>query len=371
MQDVRMALAALKHESDSGQLHKLRLPARQPRRIPPMAIIGLAAALVVLIGGGLGARWLVKRRQANAAQTAAVAVPLTPEPAPATAAPEPPPAPASTPADVALNNDSIIEMVDAKVANSVIISQIRSSPTDFNLSSAEIIRLSKAGVAASVIEAMRNPKAAPAPSTSAKAVPPATAASTKAGIAPSRTPSPPPNAALPAANPSVTAAATPAPPPAPAEAAPSSSPAPRAGAEKLVLVTVTDGSPIRITLAADIAAEAEEGTPLRFVTATDFRAADMVVIAKGASVTGAIVEGAGKKKFLGLGGGKMTFQLMQVDAVDGHKLNIRATSGKRSDGPSVRPVDTGNQKRTKDVAAAAGTAYIGYIEGDQTVSIQR
>jgi serine/threonine-protein kinase len=254
-------------------------------------------------------------------------------------------------------------MVDAKVANSVIVSQIRSSKTDFNLSSGEVIRLTKAGVPAIVIEAMRNPKAAP---------PPATPGQTKTASTPSRTPSTPPTSTT-ATPPPATSAATPPPASAPSAATPAPSPAPatRPAPEKLVVVTVNDGQPIPINLAADIPADAEEGAPLRFVAAADFRAGDTVVIAKGASVTGVIVESAGKKKFLGMGGGKMTFRLMQVDAVDGHKLNVRATPGRRSDGPAVRPVDTGSQKRTKEVAAAAGTQYIAYIEGEQTVSIQK
>ena len=67
----------------------------------------------------------------------------------------------------------------------------------------------------------------------------------------------------------------------------------------------------------------------------------------------------------------MTFQLTKIDAVDGHKLNVRATPARRADGPAARPVDTGNQKHSKDVAAAAGTQYIAYVEGDQTVSVHK
>jgi hypothetical protein len=137
------------------------------------------------------------------------------------------------------------------------------------------------------------------------------------------------------------------------------------------VVTVTDGSPLRIRLAADIPADAQQGQELRFVTADDFRAGDAVVIAKGSQVTGEIVDGTKKKGIFGIGGGKMTLKLTQVDAVDGHKLNVRATSGRKADGPSVRPVETGREKRTKDVAAAEGTEYVAYIEGEQTVSVHK
>src|SRR5947209_8024424 len=51
-------------------------------------------------------------------------------------------------------------MIKAKVAPSLIVSQIRSSKTNFNLSSSEIIRLTKAGVPEQVVEAMRSPSPA-------------------------------------------------------------------------------------------------------------------------------------------------------------------------------------------------------------------
>ena len=43
---------------------------------------------------------------------------------------------------------------------------------------------------------------------------------------------------------------------------------------------------------------------------------DKTVIAKGATVTGAVTGESGKKKFLGIGGHKLTFRLTQVEAVD-------------------------------------------------------
>jgi hypothetical protein len=244
-------------------------------------------------------------------------------------------------------------MVDAKVDSSVIMSQIRaSSKTDFNLSSNEIIRLSKAGVPARVIEAMRNPKAIPASPVKSASVPHKTAPGTSpVSVTPPPTPAPvavaiPPPTTLPAA---------------------STPPVSRPAAEKLVAVTVMDGQPFRIALANDIPAEVEEGQPLRFVATADFRAGDLVVIQKGAAVTGAIVDGGSKKKFFG--GSKMTFRLIQVDAVDGHKLNVRAISGRGKEGPVTRPVDTNNLKRTKEIAAPAGTQYVAYVDGEQTVSI--
>ena len=124
-------------------------------------------------------------------------------------------------------------------------------------------------------------------------------------------------------------------------------------------------------LADDVPTGVEQGTALRFTVADSVRVGDRVVIAKGATVSGMIAREAGKKKFLGLGGGKATFQLQQVDAVDGKKLNVRATSGRPADGAATRPIDTGKGSKPKGVAAVEGTEYVGYIDGEQTVLVSK
>jgi hypothetical protein len=107
---------------------------------------------------------------------------------------------------------------------------------------------------------------------------------------------------------------------------------------------------------------------LHFTVTDGLKVGDAVVIAKGAAVTGSIVEAAGKEKVFGLGG-KMTFRLLQVDAVDGKKLNIRAEPSRGKD--VKRPIDAGAKGKTKEIAAAAGSQYVGYVEGDQTVSVRK
>ena len=67
-----------------------------------------------------------------------------------------------SPVEAVLTNENVLEMVKAGVAPSVIVSQIRSSKTNFNLSKDEVIRLSKAGVPEAVILAMGGPAAAAA-----------------------------------------------------------------------------------------------------------------------------------------------------------------------------------------------------------------
>jgi protein TonB len=309
------------------------VPAPQPKSpsVPLLMGAGLAVAILAIIGGG--AWWWTHRTPKPLVSTQIE----NPVPAPPPVAVQPPPVaiaaapvPPVTPADQALTNDNIIQMVEAKVAPAVILSQIRNSKTAFTLSAPEVIRLSKAGVPETVIEAMRNPKAAPSKPTAV---------------------------AAPATTPSVPSASAPA-------------PAPVAASGAIVAVTLTDGIPFYITLAEDIPQTAEEGTPLRFTAAKDVRVGDFVVIAKGAAVTGAITQAARKGKF-GVGGGKMTMRLLQVDAVDGHKYKVRTQSARSGDGTSERPVETNVKPKNKDLVSAAGTEYIAYIDGDVTVSVKK
>jgi hypothetical protein len=326
MKEVQVALGALKHESDSGMLYRTRAgmdPWPKPKRSPVSLMIGaVVAAAVVAIAGG-GAWWWTHRSRPM------VPVPIqnvpaqNPAPAPPVAV-QPPPAPAPVePVEQALTNDNIIQMVDAKVAPAIILSQIRSSKTAFSLSAPELIRLSKAHVPESVIEAMQNPKGTPANSAAV------------AVVAPSARPTPAP-----------------------------------AASGSIVAVTLTDGMPFSITLAENVPQNAEEGTLLHFTVARDVQVGDLVVIAKGAAVTGAVAQAARKGK-LGIGGGKMTMRLQLVDAVDGHKYRVRAQPAHSNDGKNERPVETNAKPKNKDLVAAAGTEYLAYVDGDATVSVKK
>ena len=84
---------------------------------------------------------------------------------------------------------------------------------------------------------------------------------------------------------------------------------------------------------------------MRFTVSEDLQVGNKTVIAKGATVTGAVT-GETKKKFLGIGGHKLTFRLSQVQAVDGRKIAVRAMAGK-SDGTAIRTFDTGKGPKSK------------------------
>jgi serine/threonine protein kinase len=172
--------------------------------------------------------------------------------------------------------------------------------------------------------------------------------------------------------PPIPAPVAPAPAPPPPVATPA--PPPPKPAPKPVIpttpVTVADALPFVINLAQDVPADAPEGQAVRFTVSEPLKVGDKTVIAKGATVTGAVVGEEGKK-FLGIGGKKLTFRLTQVDAVDGRKLAIRAMAGKSGDRPTIRPFETGKSSKAKGYAALQGTVYIGYIDGDQMVSVRK
>lgn len=381
MKDIQAALSTLKRESDSGSLYTTRMtaplpaPSKGPGSVKTAAIaaptpaqaasnskamIGIAALLIVLLGGGGGAWWMMKKRAAEkqAAELAVQTPPPAPEPAPVVAPPPPPP-------DTTLTNDSVLEMVKEKVPVDLILSQIRSAEkTSFDLSTPEVIRLTKGGVTPLIIEQLRNPKRVPLP-------PPAPVRPNSPQNAKQNTPAPNVVASTP-----VVPVPAPAPAPAPVAVAPAPAatpapaPAPVAAAPQTVNVKLPDAMPFRIALAADIPADADMGREVRFTVSEDFKVNGVTVIAKGAQVRGEISETA-KKRVFGIGGTKLSFKLTRADGVGGHAVSVRALPARKGDGVTQRPVDSGQKTGSKDIAAAQGAQYIGYIDGEQSFTVPK
>jgi serine/threonine-protein kinase len=318
MQDLHMELLLLKQRMDSGVLSSPKLPAmelpvaglRIPKKVPAFIPLIIIAVLALVFG----AFWWWSAHR--------VAYSTSPAKAGSTSPDAPPKPSALSPA--VLNNQAILEMAQAKVPASVIIGHIRSSPTNFNLTTAEIIRLTKAGVGEPVIQAMRDPKGAAAAPTGAPD------AASPGGVSP--------NAASPTpANPAKT-------------------------------VLAVGGIPFEIALLEDVDADCKPGQPLRFQVTKDVLAGDVVVVAKGALVTGVVVEAA-KKKFL-VHTTKPTFRLMEVAAADGSRLKVRATPGRLGESrkdPSLEPI---GGSRSKDDLAPAGSRFHAYFDGDQPVTVR-
>jgi len=325
------------------------------KRKSSTGLLVLLLVVILLLGGGAAATWWWwKQQQKPAQETAAQVAPAqTTAPAPAPVQPTPQPVAVAEPAattpvvENVLTNDAVLQMVQAKVPISQINQQIRSSKTNFTLTPEEISRLRKAGVPGAVIQAMRNPKGVTPPP------PTTTPGSSQPAVATQPVPAPPPSKTTPA----------------PRTTSPDTAATTRRPAIQTVPVTVNDALPFRIVLTEDVAANGQEGQALRFSVVDGFKVGDTMVIPPGATVTGSVTSEAGKK-FLGIGN-KMTFRLLQADAVDGQKISVRCKSGKQANGPTTRPFDTGKNPKTKGLAASQGTEYIAYIDGDQTVTARK
>jgi hypothetical protein len=248
--------------------------------------------------------------------------------------------------NVVLTNQDVLELVAAKVPTAVILDHIHSHSNKFDLSTAAIIKLTQAGVPAAVIEAMHRPVVAGKPK-------PETTKQTAAQAA-----APQPAAAQPIAAPMVEHAATPAPAPPPNVLPPP--------ADKGRAVQVLDGIPFPITLAEDVAEDPKPGQILHFKAANDVVMGGTVVVSRGAEVTGQVVD-AEKKKLIGRS--KPTYRLMDALAVDGSRLKVRSAPSRRGDTPPDRPIEPIGARKSKDVLAPAGSTFLAYFDGPQTVTV--
>jgi serine/threonine-protein kinase len=343
MDELLAALENLKLQYDTGAAPTAQLPIAPKKSRRTLAIVAAVGGTVAMAGG---IWWAAARHKAPQPPPAPPPAPVE-APSQAVAAPPGPDAAAPAGAPAPLSNDSIVQMLEAKVPTPVIVGHIRSSKTQFDLSTAALIRLSQAGAPEALIQAMRDASKPGASVAAANAPTPAKPATTAPAAA--------------AANPAATLPPT---PPAPPGAAPP------AAAEKLI--AISDAVPIPIELAEDIPLNARAGTPLKFTVLKDVLVGDMVAISKGAAVTGEVA-GETKKKALVLRT-EMTFQLEQVDAAGGQKLKVRATPT-ASPTPGRRAVDSGassgGRKKPKDVAAIAGTQFVAYIDGNQSITVRK
>jgi serine/threonine protein kinase len=127
----------------------------------------------------------------------------------------------------------------------------------------------------------------------------------------------------------------------------------------VLLVTIPDALPVALQLQSEVLVGASPGTTLQFAVASDVSVGGEVVVARGATATGEILN-IDKKK--------VTIRLRTVDAMDGTKLNLRATAGVSGD--SKRTIETPGQKSTT-VILSPGTNTIGYLSGQQSVRLRR
>jgi len=308
MHDVRAALSALKRESDSGVLYESRInlppPVTSAAAGKNRRVAAIAIAALLLVIAAAAGIWSWTKRTRPATDKADVVQKVT---APPQLPPKEPEAKSET-----LDNDDILKLTQEKVQVEIILDHIRSSKaTTFDLSTPELIRLTKAGVPQAVIDQMRDPKARAVVRT--------------------------------------------------ADAASEKPKGPQG-----IKIVVPDGTPFPITLAEAIPSDANIGLPLRFTLAEDFRVNGVVVFSRGAVVYGEITE-TPKKKFLGIGNGKLSFSLSKAQTSSGMSLKVRALAEPSADGVKQRPVEAGRKRVPKGIAAAQGTGYVAYVDGDQDV----
>jgi serine/threonine-protein kinase len=307
MPEVLQALTALKQNVDSRMLSGRPVAGRKKPSMLLLAGAGVALAAALAGGGYLLTRHAAAPRptQATTAEAEPAAPPLPTSPAP----------PAVDPS--VLTNQSIVDMLHAKVAPSVIIGQIRTSQTKFDLTTAEIIRLTNSGATAELLSAMQNPHSAIAT--------PATAA--------------PVSGAPEATAPPVSAKANP--------------------------IALPSGTPLTIALTEDVAPNPTAGQPLHFTVSKDLLVNDTVVVAKGTPVNGEIFDAGSKILVIKK---KPTFRVRSLVAAGGETLNIRATPGARADkvNANIEPA----AHHDKDKLAPAGSEYQVYVDGDQTVNVR-
>ena len=166
---------------------------------------------------------------------------------------------------------------------------------------------------------------------------------------------------LPAATPRPTATARATPTPSASTAPKGRGATPTAAPVETVvlLVTIPDALPVPLQLQSEVMVGATAGTALEFAVANDVTVGGERVIARGATATGQVLS-VDKKK--------VTVRLLTVDALDGSKLNIRATAGNAAD--SKRTMETPGQKSTT-VILSSGTNTIGYLSGQQSVRLRK
>jgi hypothetical protein len=80
------------------------------------------------------------------------------------------------------------------------------------------------------------------------------------------------------------------------------------------------------------------------------------------------VEAAHKKL---IGGSRIMFRLKDAVTTGGGKLALRGTPVRHGEDSRQSMEPAGAAKHAKNLAAAAGTEYATYVEGEQTVAVRK
>ena len=349
MNEVRAEMARIKAAHDSGILSATGSQPPIPQSPGSQSPVPLAAAPRLKAKGQSGL-WLgLGSFAVVAAAFAAFLWPrLHPTPPPersdpadlAVVAHQPPPPPHLP--DV-LTNESVIEMVKAKLPERFIVSQLRTAKTHFELTTPELIRLGQSGVSESVVAVMRDPKvvlpASPLPSPASAPAAAKSVANTVASQAPA---SALPSTALPKTD------------------------APAAGGTPAKASAIlADGTRIRIMLDEDVPRAPRPAAPLKISVSENVSVNGRVIIAAGAPIMATLSIAPGRK-LLGRGP-RVLFLLESVRAVDGRQIRLRSrVSGGPAD-QTRRPIDASGLSAgtvPEGILVTKGPEIYCYIDGD-------
>jgi len=141
------------------------------------------------------------------------------------------------------------------------------------------------------------------------------------------------------------------------------------------VVKVADATALRLSLAEPLSsATSAVDDPARFEVTEDVSVGGIVVIAKGSTAVGHVVEVEPKRR-LGRAG-KLNFMLDHVKAIEGSNLRLRAASTRKGE-DKTGAVIVGTVllsplfliMRGKDVSIPKGTAMTAYIDGDREIAL--
>lgn len=132
-------------------------------------------------------------------------------------------------------------------------------------------------------------------------------------------------------------------------------------------IVIADGTPVPLVLSADVPEDVEPGDSLRFTVSAPVRVGDETVIAEGAPARGVVLE-RGRKRTFGRDT-KPVFHFVDVQAVSGATLRIRATPVSSGDASPSRLLEASGPK-PKKVAAPKGAPFSAFIAGEQTVALE-
>jgi hypothetical protein len=140
-------------------------------------------------------------------------------------------------------------------------------------------------------------------------------------------------------------------------------------------IKIPDGTPIRLSLMDSLSSATNEvDDPIHFETTEDVKVGDVVVLPKGSTASGHVVEAEPKKR-LGRAG-KLNFSVDSVKAPDGTNVRLRASSTRKGEEKSGTVI-VGTVllsplfllMRGKDVNIPKGTAFNAYIDGDREIGL--